>query len=161
MKKLLLLFVAVVILQMISGCTLQTTVYKHNNTASPPETRAQQMEAVCTESFTLSVNDTQQTFLVYDRAFPVLDLIEMCGATLNWSDQASADFELQGKTYLVSIPDRTIHEASSQFNIITVPPGTIDGFVYNTEDNIYVDYATMKGILFILGVDASIQQNGE
>lgn len=65
-------------------------------------------------------------------------------------------FELDSIAYRIDITNMEIRNESNLMNVVEVPPGTIDGFVRQTGQEIYVDVSTMNGILHLLGISASV-----
>ena len=165
MKKAFILFGAILAFAIAVGCTAGRST---DSSARKPvsgdtllsdgtdsEPIAENTESI---NYIVIVNGTQQGISVKDAKFPVFDLLCICGVTLSWKDHNNASFSLHGKTYLVNIADVSICEEGSQFNLLTVPPGTEDGFITCVGSNIFVDYDTLKSMLALLKIDASVTQ---
>ena len=96
-----------------------------------------------------------------EKAVPVLQVLSACGINMEWEGNDSASFEVDGQKFFISIPAIKICAENSSYNCIQIPPGTANGFCYAKGNEIYVDIATMKGILFELKIDADLYISSE
>lgn len=148
----------------LAACTAQKQVNtipsahaESNDTAVDGKERASQEDiSSYVESITVTYGSHQEEVPTVNDTIPVLKVLSACNINMDWMDDDSAVFELQGKKYFISISTHSIIAENSTYNCILIPPGTVDGHISSIGKEIYVDSSTMRGILFELKIDASI-----
>lgn len=105
---------------------------------------------------TVSFEGTNTKIATKDKNIPALQVLAACGVELNWDDDDHAHFTLAGTEFDVSVSSASMIEKGTKYNYIQAPPGTVNGFIESFGKEIYVDRATMVGILFQLGIGARI-----
>ncbi len=137
-KKLFMIVIVVLLILMFSSCS---AVRKKG------------------ESISVKANGIKQTVALKNGEVPIADVIEACGISLDWTSSSTAIFNHKGVNYVLDVSNKTIHKEGSSFNYIQVPPGTDDGFIHSVDGNIFVDFSTMKSVLYMLKIDAILTLN--
>ncbi len=108
-------------------------------------------------SVSVTVNGKTRTVFAADSAFPVTDVLQACGVTMNWSDDDTAYFYVNEQNYILDLSDLSIRESDSGFNIALPPPGTEDGFIFRAGKELFVDPDTMWSILYWMEIKADVK----
>ena len=158
MKKLLGLLFVVIISITFSGCSAKTSTIIESNIPAEKESEynTSKEEASSVEILSVKKMGQTETIAIKDSEIPVVNVLEACGISLKWISEERASFEYNNVTYIIDCQKESICKESQNDNYIIIPPGTDGGFVYGTNGNIYVDYDTMKSILFLLEIDIDI-----
>ncbi len=158
MKRTVLLLMLIVCFYS-SGCSLNHT--KNVETTNPiaTETTGKNTEEDY-PSTQPPVSTEKDQLMETDRnpEMSVVDVINSCGISIEWIEDGVAFFEINGEKYIIDCQKESIHKEGQVFNYIFPPPGTENGFVFSTANDIYVDYETMKSILYVLGINIDLRR---
>ncbi len=79
----------------------------------------------------------------------VIAMLQSKGVSVSWIDGDKATFSHEGKNYFIRLSSMSLWQEGSdeRYNYIEFLPGTENGFIYRTENDIIVDDETMYGIL--------------
>ena len=108
-------------------------------------------------SVSVTVNGKTRTVFAADSDFPVTDVLQACGVTMNWSDDDTANFTVNGQDYILDLSELSIREADSRINLALPPPGTEDGFLFREGKELFVDPDTMRSLLYLMDIKADFK----
>lgn len=136
----------------LASCTYVSTLSAQNS-EHIPNTTISSIKLPDADVSKQSDNTTETVALVDGHA-PLLACLAACGNRIEWIDEDHAYF-IRDKKYLISIIDKSIISEDSSFNIVTPPPGTVDGYIETEGNEIYVDLETLYGVFSLLHMDYS------
>lgn len=136
----------------LASCTYVSTLLAKKN-EHIPDTTVSSIKLSDTDASQQS-DDTIEAVALVDGHAPLLACFSACGIQIEWIDEDHAYF-IRDKKYLISIIDKSIMAEGSSFNIVTPPPGTVDGYIETEENEIYVDLETLYGVFSLLHMDRS------
>ena len=161
-KRLIILIPFVLILLLLSACANDGIEDGNMRETNDLENRSKQYSAVLIryedEEFPVELNDS---------LIPALDALSVCGIQIHWDDGTHAHFQLEEKTYEISISDCYIGEKGSGHNLILNAPGSNSYSVRSDGTEIYIDSDTLDGLFFFLHLSArtgsiiSVDQSGD
>lgn len=88
---------------------------------------------------------------------PVTQVLAACGIRLNWSDDNTVSFKVNGASYTLSVSDLSLKKEGEDANLITPPTGATDPVSFVRDREIYLDPNTMNAVLFRLGFQGDRQ----
>lgn len=138
MKKMSLTIIVILLILLFSSCSAV----------------GKKEKKVISNSVSVKTNGDEQIVALKDGEIPIADVLTACGITLNWTNSSTATFFHRGVNYVLDVSNKTIHKEGSSFNYIQIPPGTDNGFIHSADDKLFVDISTMKGVLYMLGIEA-------
>ena len=149
MKRVVFIFILFAMCILPIACT---------NAKTQSETNSTDIEAVIEGDYVeIRIGDSQKRVAAPDGKISLLQTLSACGIDYSWTDDDHARFTWQEVEYTVSISDVSMIAEGSAENLIITPPGTYGAYIGTSDRDIYTDYVTMKGILFLLNVDAKLK----
>lgn len=136
----------------LASCTYESTLPVQTS-EHIPDTTVSSIKLPDTDVSQPSDNTMETVELINGHA-PLLACLSACGNRIEWIDEDHAYF-IRDKKYLISVIDKSIMAEDSSFNIVTVPPGTCDGYIETEGNEIYVDLETLYGVFSLLHMDRS------